>query len=535
APLLLVYIWLFGDADKNKTRLIAQIWSVFVLAGILFLLSKEMTPKHHTYGGGDWSDYIFTQAFVILHYFNSFLIPSNLSADTDWTLVHSAFDDRVLAGAFFIIAILFAAWKFSKKQETKPITFGILWFFIALAPTSLFPLSEVLNDHRPFFAYIGLIIAFTTGGILLVKKITGDEQTIRLVKGAVLLISAMLLFSHAIGTHHRNKVWSSSELLWKDVTEKSPNNGRGWMNYGLSLMGRNSMDTAISCFNKALSIYPNYSYANINMGLAQSKIGNDKGAEAFYTKAVSVDPYNPECYYYYGLYLVKMQRISEAIAILNKGKEISPQHEGINIVLASLGNGNFKSNVEIAQEAVKQNPTAENYVNLSLQFYNTGQFLESAIAAKEAAKIKPDYNLAWNNICAAYNKLGEWDSAVAAGTKAVELAPKDELSKNNYTYAFQQRIRFQKLEADAQKQKNANNWLNLSLEWDKVGNFHKSLIAAEEATLLNPDDPLGWNNVCAAANKLGDWDRAIIAGEKALKLNPNFELAKNNLAEARKG
>jgi tetratricopeptide (TPR) repeat protein len=191
--------------------------------------------------------------------------------------------------------------------------------------------------------------------------------------------------------------------------------------------------------------------------------------------------------------------------------------------------------VTIAQEAVKQNPTAENYVNLSLAFYNSNQFLESAVAAKAAAQLKPGYGIAWNNICAAYNRIGEWDSAFDAGAHAVQLQPDDQLSKNNFIYAQQQKAKFDGLEAAAKQKNDYVTWINLGIEWDKVGNYQKSLLAAEKAAKIKPDDAAAWNNVCVAANKLHDWDKAIAAGEKAVQLKPDFDLAKNNLAEARKG
>ncbi len=536
APLLLVFFWLFGEPTKKKSRGILSLIFAFILGAILYFVYRAMSPEHWTSGGGKWYMYLATEAFVIVHYFNNFLLPVNLSVDTDWTLVNSFTDDRVIIGTIFIAFLLWLAWKFSKKQETKPISFGILWFFIALIPTStIFSFAEVLNDHRTFFPYIGLVLAFVTGGMILLRK-AKETGKIAIAKPAVLIFSFFLLGAHAFGTHHRNNIWHTGDSLWKDVTEKSPGNGRGWMNYGLALMGNPEhpdLPGAIVCFDKALSLYPNYSYAHINMGIAQSRMGNEIVAEQHYRQALAVDSLNPECYYFYALYLIKMQRMDEARNLLQQGHAISPQHEGINLTLSSLGN--FKSAVQIAQEAVKQNPNADNFVNLSLAFYNSNQFLESAIAAKEAARIKPDYAIAWNNICAAYNKIGEFDSAFAAGTKAVMLKPNDELTKNNFIYAQQQKIRFDKLEADAKKQPTYNNWLNLSLEWDKVSNYKKSMIAAQEATLINPNDALGWNNICAAANKLGDWDRAIVAGEKALKINPNLELAKNNLAEARRG
>ena len=42
----------------------------------------------------------------------------------------------------------------------------------------------------------------------------------------------------AAGTHERNRVWHDDESLWRDVVAKSPNNGRGLMNYGLIFMQR---------------------------------------------------------------------------------------------------------------------------------------------------------------------------------------------------------------------------------------------------------------------------------------------------------
>src|SRR5256886_9086080 len=45
----------------------------------------------------------------------------------------------------------------ARSKRTRVIGFGLLWFLIALLPTSLFPLAEVMNDHRTFLPYIGLV------------------------------------------------------------------------------------------------------------------------------------------------------------------------------------------------------------------------------------------------------------------------------------------------------------------------------------------------------------------------------------------
>ena len=55
-----------------------------------------------------------------------------------------------------------------RSKKTRVIGFGLLWFLMALLPTSLFPLAEVMNDHRTFLPYIGLVIAMAGAGASLV-------------------------------------------------------------------------------------------------------------------------------------------------------------------------------------------------------------------------------------------------------------------------------------------------------------------------------------------------------------------------------
>ena len=85
--------------------------------------------------------------------------PCRLSADTDLLPFTSIVDARFFAGAFFMAALLALAILTSAKQTLRPISFGILWFIITLLPTSIIPLAEVMNDHRVFLPYIGLMLS----------------------------------------------------------------------------------------------------------------------------------------------------------------------------------------------------------------------------------------------------------------------------------------------------------------------------------------------------------------------------------------
>jgi protein O-mannosyl-transferase len=583
APLLLVYTWLFDSPDKKRTKWL-HVGASFAVAIILYFISRAMTPPNWKPGGGEWYYYLATQAFVIVHYFNSFFVPTNLSVDTDWQLVTSFTDDRVVAGAFIIGTLLLLAWFASRKNETKPVAFGILWFFIALIPTSsVFAFAEVLNDHRPFFPYIGLMIA-VAGGIhyfissgkfvaawitaMLISILTGffyvtihdfSAQSIAfsscflliaavlifvayfsegisgsLTRSAFAVVAVFILVSHALGTVQRVHVWSSGETLWKDATEKSPGNGRAWMNYGLAIQDKD-LAGAVACYTETLRLYPYYSYGHINMAIAKARLGDNVSAEEHFKNAIRFDSLNPEGYYFYSSFLVNNQRPQEALYYLTLGKKISPMHDGINVLLSSVQGGGFIDQLQSARDAVKQNPTADNYIALSLALYNAEDFYGSAAAAEQAAKINPDYGTAWNNICAAYNRTGDFDKAEAAGQKAVTLQPDDERSKNNLAYAVISGKKIKQEEEDAIKKNDVNVWIALSLQWYNAGYFYKSMYACEQALKLSPNNSTAWNNLCAAANRVKEWDKAIEAGEKAVALDPALELAKNNLAEAKRG
>jgi len=49
--------------------------------------------------------------------------------------------------------------------------------------------------------------------------------------------------------------------------------------------------------------------------------------------------------------------------------------------------------------------------------------------------LRPNYAEAWNNICAAYNKLGRYEEAAAACEQALRYKPDLELARNNLQYA----------------------------------------------------------------------------------------------------
>ncbi|MDF2433870.1 MAG: hypothetical protein JWP44_3501, partial [Mucilaginibacter sp.] len=204
APLLFFYVLMFETGlslnDLFKSSRFKQVWAVllktlpaFIFCGLMYLLVDRLTPKTWEPGGTDPWQYLITQPFVILHYFYEFFLPTGLSADTDWKILPSVWDIRFFAGCIFILLMLIAAFYTAKRQVTRPISFGIIWFFLTLLPTSsIIPLAEVLNDHRMYFPFVGLVMSVTWSAALLLSRYYID------IKKPVIIIPGLVLLSACV-------------------------------------------------------------------------------------------------------------------------------------------------------------------------------------------------------------------------------------------------------------------------------------------------------------------------------------------------
>ena len=126
------------------------------------LLTIECNQKLSSVGSISHWDYLITQPFVIVQYFKTFILPTELSADTDWRLIQYL-TLKLIMGILIPYRESYGSLAVYPETSYPTSTFGIFLVFYSLIPTSsIIPLSEVLNDlSRVYFPYIGLAIAFS--------------------------------------------------------------------------------------------------------------------------------------------------------------------------------------------------------------------------------------------------------------------------------------------------------------------------------------------------------------------------------------
>src|SRR3984893_9596505 len=181
AVLFAIYCLLFPDETiRGRTRLrsprrptawqaearlqrIGEIIGPFLICAAMLLLVQHMTPHSWIAGAANKRNYLLTQPYVALLYLKTFFWPAGLSADYDLNPFATTDDPRFWTGFAFLVLFVTAAIATAVFKNTSVIGFCLLWFLIAFLSTSLLPLAEVMNDHRTFLPYVGLVI--TMAGI----------------------------------------------------------------------------------------------------------------------------------------------------------------------------------------------------------------------------------------------------------------------------------------------------------------------------------------------------------------------------------
>jgi tetratricopeptide (TPR) repeat protein len=220
-----------------------------------------------------------TQARVFWIYVGLVLVPVDLAVDR-YVRVSEGFGDPMallsLAGIVVLVALAF-------RSRWIPLRFGILWFGIALLPTSsVKPLLVVMNEHRLYLPMVGAAIAIGAGLAAL-----ATSRWRQVAVGAVVVLWIGLSFVRVLD-------WRSEETLWQAALRTSPRSYQAHLNLGnLRFIAakeaerrserecRELLDEAMAHYRRAEEIFPDFFNVQFNLGLIHLARGRmDDDAEA---------------------------------------------------------------------------------------------------------------------------------------------------------------------------------------------------------------------------------------------------------------
>ena len=141
--------------------------------------------------------------------------------------------------------------------KCPPVGFLGAWFFLTLAPTSsVVPIQDMVAERRmylPLAAMVTLtVIAVWNGLSALSRRFKLTPTTLGWA------FFALIAGALAWRTAQRNHDYHSAIAIWTDTIRQRPQNGRAWINLGLSYHKAGQFDSAVASLQRAIEVLPTH-------------------------------------------------------------------------------------------------------------------------------------------------------------------------------------------------------------------------------------------------------------------------------------
>jgi len=308
----------------------------------------------------------------------------------------------------FIALLVLAFLMFDKRS---PISFGILFFIVAILPFSnfVFPLTGIIAERLLFVPSIGfsIIVAF------LIIKLTKTEKTEfdqKKIFYKPLIICSLIIIPFTLVSISRNDDWKDRPTLYKhDIMflENSAKANNLYANYLMAeVYGRMQMSAdvspvkeninlAIKHYQRAIEIDSTYSNPYHNLGYIYLIVAeNNMLAKNCFDKCIALDSTIDEAVLNRGIANFGLNLIDNAIADLNKYMKISgkmPDKAYYYLAKAyivkteySIAGEYFLKLLETNKTTRKINDEIKNY------FVERKEFKNAVLAAQNQVRFDPN-------------------------------------------------------------------------------------------------------------------------------------------------
>jgi tetratricopeptide (TPR) repeat protein len=472
APLLALYMVMFEpEKSVRRVRYAAGI------CGGYWLIQAIATWSYTTNVRSPLVAYWATQPLVVLRSLYFFFFPFHVGGVSTLQPVEHLWSPWALAGYATTAALIMLALLLTRLPDWRAVAFGLWWFLIALAPFALLPQQQVEAFPRMFFASLGLVLAVSRTALIVGNALgeakSGDFSLRIPVLGAGLVLAISVLSLYGQETYQLNDIWRSDETLWKDMAAKHADDGIALARYGFVLANDTNpdffdirLDIAYADLKQAVALLPNNPEALTSLAQASQLKRLDTDAGDQLRKAIQVGPSYAPAYALYARWLLDRGKATEAIAMAQKAIQLDSSdlvawqamadiyltkpdwknaiEASRHVVQLDPDSADGLRSLQVAQSgvsvretaetvAVKQ-PSVENYLSLSVVYYNEKRYEDCIREARAALKLQPDVAEAWVNIATAYHQLGNTAEGISALREATRLRPDLEVARMNLAW-----------------------------------------------------------------------------------------------------
>ena len=239
---------------------------------------------------------------------------------------------------------------------------GWLWFLGTLVPVIQLVQSgeQAMADRFTYLPSLGVLILAIWGACELSRRWRYHKIALWMLGSAAIILCLAL-------TRQQLGYWQDSETIYRHTLEVTENNFVAHYNLGKALVNKGKTDEAISQYQAAIRLYPDYADGHDALGLALAAAGKINEAISQFREAIRLKP-------------------DGAVA-----------HYNLGITLGSKGQ--YDEAIRQFEEAIRLKPDdAEAHNNLGVTLFRKGETNEAISQFQEAVRLKPDYPQAQINL-----------------------------------------------------------------------------------------------------------------------------------------
>ncbi len=365
-----------GDLLRTVNLTTLRRLGPFVAVTAVYFVIRSMVVEDYVAQARAYPDmtgwiYLYTQVTAWWHYVLRWFAPVGLVADN---MVYPIYRSALQPAVLLAVAgwVLFAAVLRSQYRRYPHYTFLAISALALLSPTSsVVPLAEMVNEHRPYLPFALLSMVWLIPGLRLLSGWTEKSRISQVLAGSGLLLLVVSLFAL---TFTRNRAFSTSERYYLDILKKAPSS-RAHVNYGRTQMLKGKIKKALKHYKRADAMAPGWHITDINLGFAYWKLRKPQLARWHFDRAVRHDRYTSLSREFRGRFNLSQKAYGAALDDLQKARKTCRECYVVyaGLATAHAGLGDWKKSLYWTRHCLKVDPrqTEKKLAYMSAPFWGS--------------------------------------------------------------------------------------------------------------------------------------------------------------------
>lgn len=415
AALLVILWWQRGRLAWRRDALPLLPWLTFgVAAGaVTALVERTLIGAQGSDFALTWPDRLLLAGRVPWFYLGKLLWPADLIfIYPRWNLDATAAWQYLFPTATLGALAMLWRWRHRHRGPLAAALFFGGSLFPALGFVDVFPfLYSYVADHFQYLPSIGVLALVAT-------------FLIRIPPAWRNGIAPTVLVAFTALTWRQSGTYRSAETLFATTVQRNPASWMAHNNLAILLVDAGRADEAISHYEKALELRPNYAEAENNLGYALTTLGRPTEALPHLQRALQLRPNYAEAQNNLGIALMALGRTAEGIEAFRSALRLKPAYPiaHVNLGLALARGGDTTHALELFERAARLDPTyADAELNWGIALRATGRTPDALAHFARAVELRPKFGAAHFHLALALRQLGREREAASHLRIAEEL------------------------------------------------------------------------------------------------------------------